>query len=150
MERFLAKFFGFFFDNMSRYYLVFASLFPTKILPAKMRKVILENSKIQTENFAIGSRVRTTCKNSQCASVAISWVTSQEAYPQNERFCSFQSKIVIVFQIFSFCFLRAFLNPKHIFSQNLTQNSRSIPPKTHLKYVLTLFHYWFLRLSLRL
>ena len=72
MERFLAKFFDFFFDNMSRYHLVFASLFPTKILPAKMRKVILENSKIQTENFAIGSRVRTTCKNSQCASVAIS------------------------------------------------------------------------------
>ena len=46
-----------------------------------------------------------------------------------------------IFQTYSFCLLCASLNPKHIFSQKLTQNSRSIPPKTHLRYVLTSFYF---------
>ena len=58
---------------------------------------------------------------------------------------AFKGKQWQFFQTSSFCLLHASLNPKHIFSQKLTQNSRSISHKTHLRHVSTSFYFWILR-----
>ena len=54
-----------------------------------MRKQISIFSEIYIESFTIVLQVEATHKICQGASEAISRVTLQEAYPRNERFCSF-------------------------------------------------------------
>ena len=50
---------------------------------------ILENTEIQTESFVTGSQKRATRENCLYALMAISRITSPEAYPRNAWFCSF-------------------------------------------------------------
>ena len=118
----------------------------------KMRKLISSSSIILHREFwdSLATLLREEASRETSPVLLRHFVSSFASallvhYLQNERIFNFKGQIVTVFQKLPIYLLRVSHIQKHHFHSNLNQNSRTFISKTHLRYVLTLFHFWILR-----
>ena len=138
---------------------IFASKSREKLshnLTVKMRKLIFISSKILHREFSdsliaasreIASRETYLMHSRHFTSIP--QVLREKLSREMSGFLVFKWANSDNFSKTFFCLLRASLNPKHIFHSNLNQNLEDFDFNTYLRYVLTSFSLWFLRLRLR-